>query len=100
MRRCDKVIEKTASFPLFFGELSANLKCKPISRRKRSLPMSAPQIRQPYKVNMMTLGIALLLAGATASGLIENRIAHAAGAGKDFHLLSEAEASPAPKDKG
>lgn len=55
--------------------------------------MSAPQIRKPYRVNMMTLGIALLIAGATTSSLIENRVARAASSGKDIYLPSDVKTS-------
>lgn len=45
-----------------------------------------------YKMNIMTLGVALLLAGATTSSLFDSRGA-AADASKDLQLLSEAEIS-------
>ena len=48
---------------------------------------------RPYKMNIMTLGVALLLAGATTSSLFDSRGAAAAGVSKDMQLLSEAEIS-------
>lgn len=55
--------------------------------------MSTPANRKPYKMNIMTLGVALLLAGATASSLMESRSARAANVSKDLQLLSEAKIS-------
>jgi uncharacterized membrane protein YkoI len=52
--------------------------------------MTALQNRKPYRVNIMTLGVALLLAGATTSSLFDSRSARASDTGKDIQLLSEA----------
>lgn len=36
--------------------------------------MSAAQSRKSYRMNIMTLGVALLLAGATTSSLFDGRL--------------------------
>ncbi|MDP2206989.1 MAG: PepSY domain-containing protein [Alphaproteobacteria bacterium] len=51
--------------------------------------MSAVQNCKPYRMNIMTLGVALLLASATTSILFDSRSARADTA-KDIQLLSEA----------
>lgn len=51
--------------------------------------MSTAQSRKSYRMNIMTLGIALLLAGATTSSLFDSRSAHASDTAKDLQLLSE-----------
>lgn len=45
------------------------------------------------KMNIMTLGVALLLAGATTSSLINSRSAQASEIAKDLRLLDEAKIS-------
>lgn len=45
------------------------------------------------KMNIMTLGVALLLAGATTSSLMDSRSAQASKVTKDLRLLEEAKIS-------
>lgn len=45
------------------------------------------------KMNIMTLGVALLLAGATTSNLMDSRSAQASEVTKDLRLLEEAKIS-------
>jgi len=87
---------KYAIKPFLFKSRALILDTEHRCRKETAMPAcnATPSTRpKNNKMNIMTLGVALLLAGATSSSLMDSRSAQASEIAKDLRLLDEAKIS-------